>query len=193
MECRAGLARAVESAVLGVGLSQDELACLEELGLARGGLLHPKPYLIYKALELGARIDLAKISRALSWREFEEMVEYVLEGWGFSVQRGLRIECGGRLFEFDVLAKSKDKLIVAEVKHWKYGGSKWGEIARAHLKKTAACAGKLRGLAPKVIPVVVTLTSTDAVIGGVPVISISSLNGLLAGLDDLGDEIIVFT
>jgi len=84
------LRRAVEDAVEGAPLDDDERRCLEEAGLYRGGLLAPRPYLIFKALQSGATLDLAKLSRSLSWSDFEEVIVYILEGWGYSVRRGVR-------------------------------------------------------------------------------------------------------
>jgi hypothetical protein len=183
--------KAIEAAVLGKSLGEDELRCLEELGLAREGLLAPRPYLIYKALSLGIPLDLAKISRALTWEEFEEVVQYLLEGWGYSVYKHLRLDCGGKAAEFDVVGRSRDMALVAEIKHWKYGGSKWGEVARAHLEKTARCLDKLKALAPRVLPAVITMTSTNFISGGVPVISIVALRDFLARLDDFSDQVLI--
>ena len=187
------LRRAVEDAVEGAPLDDDERRCLEEAGLYRGGLLAPRPYLIFKALQSGATLDLAKLSRSLSWSDFEEVIVYILEGWGYSVRRGVRMECGGRGAEFDVVAWSRGHVLVVEAKHWKYGGGKWAAVARSHLEKTAKCLDKLRPLAPRVLPVVVTLSSVNAVVEGVPVLSISLLADLLRNLDYLGDQIRVLT
>jgi len=121
------------------------------------------------------------------------VIVYILEGWGYSVRRGVRMECGGRGAEFDVVAWSRGHVLVVEAKHWKYGGGKWAAVARSHLEKTARCLDKLRPLAPRVLPVVVTLSSVNAVVEGVPVLSISLLADLLRNLDYLGDQIRVLT
>lgn len=185
--------RAVEDALEGAPLDEEEKRCLEELGLYRDGLLAPRPYIVFKALEAGASLDLSRISRRLSWREFEEIILYLLEGWGFSTLRNVRLECGGRWAEFDVMARSDKYLIVIEAKRWKYGGGKWGEVVQEHLEKVERCLPRLRLLAPKVIPLVVTLTSFNAVVKGVPVLSISFLVDFLRNIDNLGDQILVLT
>lgn len=177
----------------GAPLDDEEKRCLEALGLYRDGLLAPRPYIVFKALEAGAPLDLSRISRRLSWREFEEIILYVLEGWGFSALRNVRLECEGRRAEFDVVATSDKYLIAIEAKRWKYGGGKWGEVVREHLEKVERCLPKLRSLAPKIIPLVVTLTSFNSVIKGVPVLSISLLPDFLRNIDNLSDQILILT
>ncbi|MEL9991797.1 MAG: nuclease-related domain-containing protein [Thermoproteus sp.] len=186
------LKRAVEDAVRGLQLDEEERRCLEEAGLYRAGLLAPRPYLIYKALEKGVQLDLSSLSRYLSWQEFEEIILHILEGWGYSARRDFRLECRGRKAEFDIVAWSKKYVLAIEAKHWKYGGGKWAEVARSHAEKTRICLERLKSLAPRVVPVVVTLTSTGAVIEGVPVLSISLLPDFLRNVDDLDDQILVF-
>ncbi|MGC9117397.1 MAG: NERD domain-containing protein [Thermoproteus sp.] len=187
------LRRAVEDAVAGAPLDDEEKRCLEEAGLYRDGLLAPRPYLIFRALQSGARLDLAKLSRLLSWQDFEEVLMYIFEGWGYSVQRGVRLDCGGRRVEFDVVAWSRERVLVVEAKHWKYGGGRWATVARSHLEKVAGCLDKLKSLAPRVLPVVITLTFISDIVEGVPVLSIALLADFLRNIDNLGDQILVLT
>ncbi len=185
--------RAVEDVIEGKPLDDEERSCLEELGLYRDGLLAPRPYLVFKALELGTPLDLSKISKSLSWQEFEEIILYILEGWGFSASRDVRLQCGNRRAEFDVIARSDRYLVVIEAKRWKYGGSRWNEVVRDHLEKIRICLPQLKSLAPRVIPVVITLTSFNAVVSGVPVLSISLLADFLRNIDNLGDQVLILT
>ncbi|MEZ0247708.1 MAG: nuclease-related domain-containing protein [Thermoproteus sp.] len=186
------LKRAVEDAIRGLQLDEEERRCLEEAGLYGAGLLAPRPYLIYRALERGVQLDLSSLSRQLSWQEFEEVILHILEGWGYSARRGVRLNCGGHRAEFDVVAWSKKYVLAIEAKHWKYGGGKWAEVARSHAEKTRRCLEGLRPLAPRVVPIVVTLTSIGAVVEGVPVLSISLLPDFLRNIDYLGDQILIF-
>lgn len=188
MDC---LIKSIWRALEGSQLGAEELACLERHGLASGELMPPRPLLVYRALQLGVRIDLQRLSRLINWDEFEQIVALILEGWGYSVQRGLRLECARRKAEFDVVGWNRYMVLALEVKHWKYGGGRWESVVGAHVEKTRACLPKLKALAPLVIPAVVTLSSTNALIGGVPVVSIYGLLDLLRNIEDLRDKVLV--
>jgi len=88
-----------------------------------------------RAVRTGA--DLERVSRALGWLEFEEMVAYAFEENGFRVSRRFRFQADGRRWEIDVLAVKKPLVVCAECKHWSkgLGNMTARRVVETHLEK----------------------------------------------------------
>jgi len=91
-----------------------------------------------KAINYGA--DFERVSRALGWLEFEEIVAHVFEENGYRVGRRFRFQAYGRRWEIDVLATRKPLIVCVECKHWLRGlsNSSARRIAENHLEKVKA-------------------------------------------------------
>jgi Holliday junction resolvase-like predicted endonuclease len=111
----------------------------EELIEERDGLIHASPSqrlgMAVRAIREGA--DFERVSRALGWLEFEEMVAYTFEENGYRVSRRFRFQAEGRRWEIDVLAARKPLVVCAECKHWSkgLGNVTARRIVEIHLEK----------------------------------------------------------
>jgi hypothetical protein len=116
----------------------DSLLGREEINL-KGDLislnLNQRIKLAVKAIRAGA--DFERVSKALGWLEFEELVAYTFEENGYAVSKRFRFQADARRWEIDVLAKRRPLVICAECKHWAkgLGNTTARKIVETHLEK----------------------------------------------------------
>ena len=114
--------------------------------LEKGGLIKAYEELIETSLDqrlklavraVRAGADLERVSKALGWLEFEEMVAFTFEQNGYGVECRFRFKADGRRWEIDVLATRNPLVICAECKHWQkgLGNTTARRIVEAHLEK----------------------------------------------------------
>ena len=96
-----------------------------------------------KAIRAGA--DLERVSRALGWLEFEEIVAYTFEANSYRVSKRFRFSAKGRKWEIDVLARRKPWVVCAECKHWSkgLGNMTARRIVKTHLEKVEVLSGNV--------------------------------------------------
>ncbi len=138
-------------------------------------------------------LDVEVISKPLSWKDFEELVNEYLSLNGYHVLRNLRFS--RRRYEVDVLGVDHTSgiAIVVDCKHWGPGYSKKGRlnrIAGEHRAKVmrlaeecAPTTSKYRVLskAKVLIPVIVTLTDVmHGYVGGSFVVPILRFNDFIS-------------
>jgi Holliday junction resolvase-like predicted endonuclease len=122
------------------------------------------------AIKLGA--DFEKISNALGWLEFEELVARVFRENGYNTKSRFRFNAEGRRWEIDVLAANYPYVVCAECKHYTsgIGNSAARNIIETHIEKTKVLAKHTDQLAKKMgihnwkeailIPITLTLSPT---------------------------------
>jgi len=177
MECEGDIAKRIERYITGDLASAN---CLEQLGLREP--FAPRLQLIIAALKRGIQLNLTRISRVLTWEEFEKLIKYIIENLGYSVLTNVNLECGRRA-EFDVIAWNYKWTLIIEAKKWKFGGIKWRDVAAGHLRKIETCLSKLSSFGKTLIPLVIASTDVQLVVDGVPVVSISKLINFISQLD----------
>jgi len=178
----------------------DELASKGLVKLSNGlveASMDQRLRLAVAAVELGA--DIEEVSRALGWREFEEMAAYILEENGFEVHRHLRFRADGRRWEIDLAALRRPYILCAECKRWRRGlrGSALEEMAEGQRRRVEALSGEAAELLPiegwgaaTLIPIILSLTTPPRrMIYGVPVIPILELPSFLEAFEGYLDEI----
>lgn len=74
--------------------------------------------LAIKAVSLGA--DIERISKLLSWIEFEDMAVMALENNHFSVEKNVRFKSSDRRWEIDAVGCKKPLVICIDCKHWQH-------------------------------------------------------------------------
>lgn len=165
-----------------INLSGDliEVSCFQRLNLA------------IRAVELG--VDIERVSRALGWREFEEMAAYIFEENGFEVQRRLRFKAEGRRWEIDLVAIRRPYILCAECKRWRRGmrGLALERVVERQLRRVRALvtAGVARVLkiggwkALHLLPLVLLLSPPlRRLLEGVPIIPILELPSFLGAFE----------
>jgi len=167
-------ARVTEEAI---GLLLDDLMGEELVGESEG-LLEASPGqrlgIAVRAVRAGA--DLERVSRALGWLEFEEMVAYALEENGYAVSRRFRFQAEGRRWEIDVLGAKKPLVLCAECKHWSrgLGNATARKIVETHLEKVGVLSENL------FVPVAMSLTpARERIYRRIPVVSVFELPSFL--------------
>ena len=173
------------------------MAHLESSGLIaeEGGCvtasLDQRLELAVRAVRTGG--DLERVSRALGWLEFEEIVARIFEENGYDVRRRFRFRAEGRRWEIDVLATRRPLMVCAECKHWARGlGSATARrIAETHLEKVEALSEALGGLQDRIgirrwrqatlVPMALSLQpARERIYRRIPVVSVHALPGFLA-------------
>lgn len=164
---------------------------VDEEGEAITASLGQRLELAVRAIQAGG--DLERVSRALGWLEFEEIVARIFEENGFDVKRRFRFQAEGRRWEIDILATRRPLIVCGECKHWAKGlGSAMARrIVETHLEKVETLsrgAGGLRGRMgvdgwrrATLIPMALSLQpARERVYRRIPVVSVYGLPGFLS-------------
>ncbi|NWG10028.1 MAG: restriction endonuclease [Nitrososphaerales archaeon] len=144
-------------------------------------------------VKLGSSIE--EVSKFLSWKDFEELVSFVMASNNYRVYRNFRLK--HPRMEIDVLAVRDMRGLAIDCKHWHHtvGLSGISKVARAQIKRSEELvksekAGRL-GMS-YAIPLIVTLYSERVILlDGVPVVPIDKFSGLLNELDGMLDTILI--
>lgn len=175
----------------------------EELGNITASL-NQRLELAIKAVQAGG--DLERVSRALGWLEFEEIVARIFEENGYDVKRRFRFQAGGRRWEIDILATRRPLIVCAECKHWAkgLGNTSARRIAEIHLEKVETLSRSVRGLKGRMgiegwgqatmIPMALSLQpARERIYRRIPVVSVYGLPGFLSEFEAQMDWLASFT
>ncbi|MCW3979067.1 MAG: restriction endonuclease [Candidatus Bathyarchaeota archaeon] len=156
-----------------------------------------------RAIREGA--DFERVSRALGWLEFEEMVAYAFEENGYRVDRRFRFNAEGRRWEIDVLAVRRPLVVCAECKHWSkgLGNATARKVVETHLEKVRVLSEnasrllkrlKLRGWEKAVfVPVALSLQpARNKIYRRIPVVSVFELPSFLSEFEGQMDWLASF-
>ncbi|MGC9072362.1 MAG: restriction endonuclease [Acidilobus sp.] len=184
------------------GLTQSRVRLyLEELApsggvepLGDGACVVNKALLVAYAIRLGA--DPTRLSRHLSWRDFEVLVATALSEAGFTVVRGLRLPGKGGM-EIDVTGAKGRLGVAVDCKRWAYRVSSPSRIttaARAQRVRAERLALKWDefGLPPVrvIVPALVVLREDlPRFAEGVAVVPALALRGFIEELDSVVGEV----
>ena len=181
---RAGEVGAVLSSLSGaVSLEGGEVCVGDRVALA------------LRAVELGA--DPAKVSDALTWRDFEAFAASALEEAGFEVARNVRASGRGG-FEVDVVGSRPPLAVAIDCKRWSYRASSPSRIAEAaarHRRRAERLAAswpslglpaRVRTLVPALL---VLREDLPREVAGVAVVPASRLRGFLEELEAVAAEL----
>ncbi|MER3601816.1 MAG: hypothetical protein C4339_03755 [Nitrososphaerota archaeon] len=131
------------------------------------------------AIEMG--VEVTDAARALGWSEFEELVQAILEAWGFRTERHVRL---GRE-ELDIVAFRHGICLVLECKRWRRGLA--GLRLSSTLQRLAQKARRLAGRLPRgvlVYPAMVSLSAPPRpFVRRIPLVPVSRLDDFLGGLE----------
>jgi restriction endonuclease len=171
LAAKLGSARAADRAILRVA---------EELGVPA---IAPRGVSAALALtRLG--VDLARVARLLTWKEFEEYCALAISAAGYAVRTNVRLRKPTR--QIDILAESPSLVLSVDCKHWGRGASSAGlqAAAAAQIERTEVCAkGTLTGLGRTFLPVLLTMVDNQVkVVKGVPVVPLQALREFLASV-----------
>jgi hypothetical protein len=145
------------------------------------------------ALKLGSSID--EVSKALSWKDFEEFIATIMIYDGYIVHHNFRLK--HPKIEIDILAFKDGKSLAIDCKHWyrSMGLSGISKIVKAQIKRaekllTSDEAKKFN--LSYVIPVIVTLYSERVLfVDKVPIVPIDKFSNFLNELDGMLDMILI--
>ncbi|MCS7369426.1 MAG: hypothetical protein NDF57_06930 [archaeon GBS-70-058] len=146
--------------------------------------------LAYYLIDLGT--DVERVSKFLSWREFEVLCSDVLKLFEFHVDRNVKFKYGSKRFEIDVIGYKFPYIICLDCKHWSEGRlSAIKASLENHYRKTSIFSLHFLSRSsvnyPRgeliFIPVVVTLLDYVAgVYDGLPIVSIFKFNSFINDL-----------
>ncbi|MCP8315058.1 MAG: restriction endonuclease, partial [archaeon] len=145
------------------------------------------------ALKLGSSID--EVSKALSWKDFEEFIFIIMAYNGYKVHQNFRLK--HPKIEIDVLAVRDEKGLAIDCKHWhrSMGLSSILKVAEAQIKRAEKLmmSEEVKRLnLSYVIPVIVTLYSERVFfVSKVPVVPIDKFSNFLNELDSMLDMILI--
>ena len=183
----------------------DQLAA-ENLVSEEGDLvkasLNQRMEIAVRAITAGA--DFERVSRSLSWLEFEEMVAYTFEENGYDVSRRFRFQAEGRRWEIDVLAVRRPLVVCAECKHWAsgLGNMTARKIVETHLEKVRVLSEnaaevaermKLNGGRVIFVPLALSLQpARNKIYRRIPVVSVFELPSFLVEFEGQMDWLASF-
>ena len=186
------------------------LTHLESSGLIdeeRGNItasLNQRLELAIKAVQAGG--DLERVSRALGWLEFEEIVARIFEENGYDVKRRFRFQADGRRWEIDILATRRPLIVCAECKHWAkgLGNTTARRITEIHLEKVETLSRSVESLQGRMgiegwgqatmIPMTLSLQpARERIYRRIPVVSVYGLPGFLSEFEAQMDWLASFT
>ncbi|MCP8316738.1 MAG: restriction endonuclease [archaeon] len=145
------------------------------------------------ALKLGSSID--EVSKALSWKDFEEFISIIMAHNGYRVHHNFRLK--HPKIEIDVLAVKDERGLAIDCKHWhrSMGVSSILKVAEAQIKraeKIMMSEEAKRFSLSYIIPVIVTLYSEQVFfVSKVPVVPIDKFSHFLNELDGMLDMILI--
>jgi len=84
-------------------------------GLVEAGVFE-RLSLAVKAISLG--VDSERLSKVLSWKEFESISAIALERNGYKVEKNVRFKGAGRRWEIDVVGFKRPLVLCVDCKHW---------------------------------------------------------------------------
>ncbi len=145
------------------------------------------------ALKLGSSID--EVSKALSWKDFEEFIFIIMTYNGYRVHQNFRLK--HPKIEIDVLAVRDGRGLAIDCKHWHHSMGVLGisKVAEAQIKraeKIMMSEEAKRFSLSYIIPVIVTLYSERVFfVNKVPVVPIDKFSNFLNELDGMLDMILI--
>jgi Holliday junction resolvase-like predicted endonuclease len=185
----------------------DELGQAHREGLVmylEGSFIIPEKnrlQLVLKCLEEGVSVET--VCKAAGWREFEDLVQIVLEANNYRTKKHFRFRHQGRGNEIDILALRQPWSLSVECKRWKksWQPSTLRKIADVQIEKTRGLASIFPSLSSKLpshvgkdlklIPVVLILSRIPTVIhSGVPFVSICQLQSFLEQFEGYAEDLV---
>ncbi len=134
--------------------------------------------LAYLALSLGGRVE--RVSRALSWRDFEEFTARIFASNGYEVETHLVFK--KPRFEVDLAAWTRDYLISVDCKHWSkpLSESLLRSIVEEQVERSRLMIRYKRWIGYKAYPCIVTLQPwKEPFYRRVPIVAVNLLNNFL--------------
>jgi hypothetical protein len=136
-------------------------------------------------LALQSGYDIEKISKSISWKDFEALTSEILNLSSYITETNIRFSKPCRM-EIDVVGVNNKLAIVADCKHWKRNNlSSLSSYARKQVKRTKILFQRIRrkrrgkGIS-YAVPILLTLYSTDIrFIDGVPIVPISKFKSFI--------------
>jgi len=145
------------------------------------------------ALKAGA--DFERVSRFLSWKEFEDVTAATLEQHGYAAVENLHFKHLGRKWEIDVVGCKGSLIVCIDCKHWRRGPyrSTLKRMVEEQVRRTSALADSLPSPKSKIqagfsntlilLPAILSLgTSRFKFHDNVPVVPILQLQDFLRQL-----------
>jgi|Deesub1362B_J571_1020462.scaffolds.fasta_scaffold12005_2 hypothetical protein len=156
------------------------------------------------AVNLGC--DVEKVSRLLTWKEFEVFCSNVLESFGFKCFLNFRFKHSSGRGEIDILGLRKPFILCLDAKHWGVRSGKASGLRNAvkkHIKRVEFFGSVLDKYLLNLgiedwgecvlVPLLVTLFQERIMFDlGVPVAPVFKLNSFLMDFDGYLDELCVY-
>ena len=145
-------------------------------------------YTAILALQIGC--DIERVSRHLSWKDFEKLASEVLASLGYRTQTNVRLT--KPRMEIDVVGISAGFAIAVDCKHWNRNNR--SSIAAFSEKQAARAERLLKHDAriSQVVPVIMTLHAESVrFVGGIPVVPVHKFKSFVIEVKGFLPEIYV--
>ena len=144
------------------------------------------------ALALRAGCDVERVSKHLTWKDFEKLASEVLASFGYKTRTNVRLT--KPRMEIDVVGVNSGFALVVDCKHWKRNNL---SSISGHSRKQAARAERLVRHDPRIsqaVPVILTLHAESVrFVGGIPVVPISQFRSFVMEVQGFLPEIYMVT
>ncbi|MDQ1254718.1 MAG: hypothetical protein QG646_3988 [Euryarchaeota archaeon] len=169
-----------------------------------GGIVELSPEqkfkLTFQAVRKG--VDVERVSRLLTWEEFEDLGISILNNSGFEVKKHFRFKSPERRYEIDILASKSPLILSIDCKHWKRSWQRaaTSKAAEAQIDRTKALIGLLPTLENrleiknwkrvKIAPLILILSiAPQKTFKKVPIVPIYNFRSFLTEILSYEDEI----
>lgn len=139
--------------------------------------------------------DPERISRALSWQEFEDLAVAAFKSNGFSTKKHFVFKADQKRNELDILALREPLLLCVDCKRWArgWGPSRVRNAVRDQRNRTRALLLNAKSLGERAgfnswtsggaLPLLLALADVNVrVVDGTPIVSVLRLGSFLAGI-----------
>jgi|ECHvirMinimDraft_2_1075157.scaffolds.fasta_scaffold00175_5 Holliday junction resolvase-like predicted endonuclease len=145
---------------------------------------------LFLALQLDPS-GLGELIDGIEWREFEDLVGFILDRWGYAVLRNVRLRLSGESMEIDLISVKGSDVLLIEAKKWRRNAMK--SVAESHLRKAKLIRDNWLSVIQRlglpihyarIYPIIVSWKKEDAELP-IPIIDIAMLNNFIGDLDSL--------
>lgn len=145
---------------------------------------------LFLALQLDPG-GLEDLINGIEWREFEDLIGFIMDRWGYAVLRNIRLRLGGESMEIDLIAVKGSDVLLIEAKKWRRNAMR--SVAESHLRKAKLIRDNWLSVIQKlgipihyahIYPLIVSWKKEEAELP-IPVIDIAMLNSFIGNLDSL--------
>jgi len=161
-------------------------ACAEEMGIPTSEVASPT-CVAYALLKLDIPDEV--VTRALTWKEFEQLSAGLIRSSGFRVEEDVRLRKPRA--QIDLVAYGTSVILAVDCKHWSRGHSQSSmkKFALDQLRRSAQLKRSIGDGRPIASVILSVSAPSGTFVEGVPIVPIRALGSFVSTLDSYSEYI----